>query len=70
MKLNFSNPLYVSTFEGNDYLNLKILNKHLFMAKTDKFLIEDKYSLVRIDVSTQMASEEDYKSISSQGSNA
>lgn len=56
MKLNFTNPLYVSSYGLKDKLTIKFVGSYLFVAKSDKEQLEANYTLERLDVPPQVAS--------------
>jgi hypothetical protein len=45
LKLNFTNPLYVSTFRDKDLVKVKILDNQIFMARKDRYLMAVNYSV-------------------------
>lgn len=70
LKVNFSDPLYVSHSFLKDRIDLVILDSSIFKAKSDGHQLKGNYSLVGIQVPKQMASEEDYEIVSGLGSGA
>mmetsp|Transcript_2427 Transcript_2427/g.3710 ORF Transcript_2427/g.3710 Transcript_2427/m.3710 type:complete len:159 (-) Transcript_2427:1666-2142(-) len=67
LKLNFSDPLYVSTFGVKDTLEIGFPTPLFFKAKVDEFPLVANYSLLT-DVPQQAGSEEDFEEITSMGS--
>ena len=63
MKLNFSNPLYVSSYGLKDKMQIRFLGNRIFVAKTDKLMLKANYTLHRVDVPAQAASEEDFMTV-------
>jgi hypothetical protein len=59
--LNFTNPLYVSTYGKPDQLNLKVWIPQLFQAEADGLILDQNYSLVGIPIPALMGSQEDYE---------
>lgn len=50
IKLNFTNPIYVSSFDGKDEMTMKFLATNLFMAASDGHFLADGYELSEIKV--------------------
>ena len=46
IKLNFTNPLYVSTFEDKDILDIYFLRSSIFTAKIDFSPLEENYTIL------------------------
>ena len=46
IKLTYSHPLYVSTFEEKDRLDIHVLRPELFVADKDLFQLEENYTIV------------------------
>jgi hypothetical protein len=63
MKLNFTNPLYVSSYGSKDSLTVLILGNGMFLAKVDNFKLAVNYTISKVSVPPQVASEEDFKTI-------
>jgi len=50
IKLNFTNPLYISTFGEKDTLDIQFLNTSLFKASLDNYLLAQNYSILNINI--------------------
>ena len=70
LKVNYSDPLYVSSSILKDVINLVFLDNKIFQAKSDGYRLEANFSILAIEVPSQMASEEDFIEISGLGSGA
>ena len=58
--LNFSEPLYVSSFDGGaDTIKIKIVENLLFQAQSDGTTLAQNYSLSNIKLPVQILSNED-----------
>ena len=58
--LNFSDPLYVSSFDGGkDSIEIRIVDHLHFLAKSDRTSIAQNYTLKNIKVPSQVLSDED-----------
>lgn len=53
LNLEFSNPLYVSSFGYNDKLSIFFLNHTLFCSD---ICLAANYTIIRVDIPTQVAS--------------
>ena len=70
VKLEFKNPLYVSSYGSKDTLDVTFDANYLFSSVLDGFSLATNYTLERIEVPAQMASQEDYDAMQSLGSSA
>ena len=61
LKLNLSNPIFVSTAFPQDRLKITFLKPGLFKAVLDGLQLQRNYILEKITIPTQMASEEEYQ---------
>ena len=50
LQLQFSNPLYVSSMETRDSIDIDFLNPMLFVAKKDDLMLEPGYRMLNIKV--------------------
>jgi hypothetical protein len=60
LKLNFSNPLYVSITDKKDFLTVNFLQNQIFRAMEGVQLLAENYTIDKIMVPTQVASESDF----------
>ena len=70
IKMNFTNPLYVSSFGIRDRLSILMVANHMFFSPVDNFMLAPDYLIVGIQVPPQAKSEEDFLSIQAMGSSA
>ena len=61
LKLNFTNPLYVSTGEERDILRITFEQPSLFKSQLDGLTLEPEYT-IEGKIPGQMVSEEEFKS--------
>ena len=63
IQLNFSDPIFVSTYGQMDALSFRVLNPNIFKAETDNHTIEANYTLYDIAVGQQFTSTDEKENV-------
>jgi hypothetical protein len=59
LNLTFSLPLYVSSFDGKDSVDIEFSNPSMFKAKSNNQTIPENYTISSIELPAQVKSSED-----------
>ena len=63
LKLIFENPIFVSSFEKKDILNIRVKKGSFFQSKLDNHQLQNNFSVLNFMIPSQAKNKEDYKSI-------